>query len=97
MKEKCMGCGVEKDWNILERYPYPEQGLVEDPIKPLFALDCEPWEDVPEEHRKWRRAVVCHECFHKLDPDMWISSRCWKRINAVTPFEMLPLLYRQDK
>jgi hypothetical protein len=92
MKEKCLACGVEKDMEINESYPYKEDGFVDEPMEPLLGLDCEPWEDVAEPDRKWRRVTVCHECYHKLSPDMWISSRCWKILNPVTPFEALPLL-----
>jgi len=98
MKIKCLGCGAEKDWETLEVYPYPEEDrFITEPIQPLFCLDCVARDDVPDEHRKWRRVVVCHECIHKLDPDMWISSRCWKSINAVTTFEDLPLLYDENE
>ncbi len=38
----------------------------------------------------WRVVVVCDICFDKLDVDMWISDRCWLRLNPVTPFEQLP-------
>jgi len=94
MRRKCLACGIEKDSDAKEVYPYPEDGLLcDEPVDALFGLDCEPWEDVPREaDKKWRRVQVCHECLHKLDADMWISSRCWKKLNPVTPFEQLPLL-----
>lgn len=38
----------------------------------------------------WRCASVCNECFHKLEPDMWIDEEGWKSMNPVTPFEELP-------
>jgi len=38
---KCFGCGVQKDTDVLEVYPYPEDGVVDDPIAPLLVLDCE--------------------------------------------------------
>ena len=92
MKIKCLGCGVEKDMEILEVFPYPEENMLcEDPLPPLFVLECQPWSDDKEDRRPWRVVIVCHECFRKLEPDMWISERCWKNINAVTPFEELPL------
>ena len=35
--------------------------------------------------------IVCHECFKKLDPDMWISENYWININPSIPFDKLPL------
>jgi len=85
----CDGCGVEKDINVKELYPYPDKGrFVEEPIDPLLTIDCEPWEG----KKGWRRVTVCHNCYHKLDPDMWISSRCWEKLKPITPFEKLPVL-----
>jgi hypothetical protein len=90
MNQKCLGCGVEKDMDVLEPYPYPEdERLVEGPIVPLFVLDCEPSDRTGG--KQWKAVVVCHECFKRLDPDMWISERCWININPVVPFDELPL------
>lgn len=69
-----------------EVYPYPDQGLVDGPLPPLFVIECQPRERDP-----YRAVVVCHECFHKLDPDQWIGQECWERISPMTPFEKLPL------
>lgn len=92
---KCMGCGVKKDRNQLEVYQWPEEErLCTDPLPPLLEVDAEPWDDV--ETKDWRRATVCHSCWRKLDADMWISSRCWKKLNPVTPFEDLPLLKEEN-
>lgn len=89
MRIKCLGCGVEKDTEVLEVYPYPEdQRLCEDPIPPLFVLECQPSKTRTD---PWRVGIVCHECFRKLDPDMWISENCWISINPVVPFDQLPL------
>jgi hypothetical protein len=88
---KCLACGAKKDINVKEFYPYSEDGFIDDPVPPLLALDCEPWEEITEADRKWRRVLVCHECFHKLSPDMWISSQCWAGLSPVTPFGELPL------
>jgi hypothetical protein len=90
MKIKCLGCGTEKDTEVLETYPYPEdERLCDGEIEPLFVLECQAggpgFNDEP-----WRVVIVCHECFRKLDPDMWISENCWKSINPVVPFDKLP-------
>ncbi len=93
MKRKCLACGVEKDTGTKEIYPYPDDGIIDDePIGPLMDIDCEgpgAWQDTPG---GWRVVSVCHECFHKLDVDMWISDRCLSSLNPITPFEQLPLL-----
>ena len=95
MKSRCLACGVEKDTEVEEVYPYPEEDrFVDEPIPPLLSTDCESW-DSPD--KRWRRATVCHECYHKLQPDMWISDRCWKNLDPVTPFEQLPLLEQKDE
>ena len=86
MKQRCLACGVEKDTSIKEVYPYPEDGLIDEPVKPLMTLDCDGGGG------DWRVVTVCHECFHKLDPDMWISDRCWLELHPITPFERLPRL-----
>jgi hypothetical protein len=83
MKVKCLSCGVEKDTEVKEVYPYPDDGLVDDPIRPVSFLDC-------QDGRDWREVVVCHECFHRLEPDQWISRRCWETLEPVTPFGALP-------
>ncbi len=85
MKQRCLACGVEKDPSIKEVYPYPDDGIITDPIEPLMAIDCQGAAD-------WRVVTVCHECFHKLEVDMWISERCWQSLNPITPFEKLPTL-----
>jgi hypothetical protein len=89
MKQRCLACGVEKDASIKEVYPYPEDGLIDDPIEPFMSIDCggfgPGWSD-------WRVVTVCHDCFHKLDVDMWISESCWQSLNLITPYEQLPKL-----
>lgn len=82
---RCHGCHVEKDRQTLEAYPYPEDGLAADPVPPLFDIEVEPDGGGP-----WRETTVCHECFHKLDVDMWISRRCWEAIDPKTPYGDLP-------
>jgi hypothetical protein len=87
---KCFGCGAQKDTDVLEASPYAEEdGIVDYPIGPLHVIDCQRGLIGASE---WKVVVVCHECFHKLDPDMWISENCWKSLNPVVPFEKLPLL-----
>jgi hypothetical protein len=86
---KCQGCGVEKDPNILEISPHHEEdGLCDSPIAPLQRLDCQDYNF----HDKFRSVLVCHECFHKLQPDMWIAREHWEDINPVIPFEHLEFL-----
>lgn len=79
----CLACGAVKDMGALEIYPYPDGVSCDSPIEPLLSLDCQ-GED-------WRVVTVCHECFHRLDPDMWISKRCWEALRPLVPFEQLPL------
>ena len=57
------------------------------PIDPLFVLCCEGWGAHADD---WRHVVVCHGCFDRLDPDMWISSDCWAKLTPLVPFEKLP-------
>lgn len=89
MKMKCWGCGMNKDSDVLESYPYPEEErLTDEPIPPLFVIDVQPQEK--EDGDRYRIVVVCHECFHKLDVDMWIGSNCWRKLNPKIAFEKLP-------
>jgi hypothetical protein len=88
MKQKCLACGVEKDTNVKEIYPYPDEGIIDEPIEPLMKIDC-------QSDSGWRVVTVCHECFHKLDPDMWISEAGWQALNPKTPFQQLPVLPSQ--
>jgi hypothetical protein len=94
MKTNCFGCGVEKDTSTLEFYPYPdEDGITDEPIEPFFILDCQGpiITNDPDGYCEFRMVVVCHTCFHKLEPDMWISKGCWEVINPVIPYEKLPM------
>lgn len=84
MKYKCQGCGVEKDLTAIEEYPYPDGRI--SPGCPLLEIDCDE-----------KRVIVCYECFHRLDPDMWISRACWEGIGAVVPFDELPLAPTNEK
>lgn len=84
MSPRCLACAVEKVATFKEIYPYPNDGIIDDePIEALITLDCQGEQD-------WRVASVCHECFHKLQPDMWISEACWSALDPVTPFVQLP-------
>jgi len=75
--------------DALEKYPYAEEeGIIDDPIPPLFDLYCEP----ASKSGVWKKISVCHECFHKLSHDMWTSEECWIKLNPVTPFDQLPNL-----
>lgn len=86
MKQSCLACGVEKDSTIKEVYPWAkEDGIINEPVEPLCYLDCEGALD-------WRVVTVCHACFHRLQPDLWISEDCWLSLNPNTPYERLPLM-----
>jgi len=37
-------------------------------------------------------AVVCWNCFHEIDPDMWITPEMWDTLNPAVPFSALPAL-----
>ena len=93
MTQRCLACGVEKDASVKEVYPYPEDGLIDEPIDPFMIVDCQG----PRfsEATDWRVVTVCHHCFHRLDMDMWISEGCWRSLNPVTPFEKLPKLHAE--
>ena len=83
---KCLSCGVEKDPNILETYAWEDDCLTtEETISPLIGeLDCQ-----SNDGKIWKKVIVCHQCFHKLEPDMWISEGMWRALNPVVPFENL--------
>jgi hypothetical protein len=86
MIEKCHGCGIEKDPTALETYPYPGDNIFdEEPIEPFFDLCC------VGESGGCRAVHVCHECFHRLDPDMWINRKMYEWLNPTTPFDELPI------
>ena len=94
LSQRCLACGVQKDTTVKEVFPYPEDGFIDDPIDPFFTLHCEG----PRVNgaTDWRVVTVCHHCFHKLEPDMWISNRCWESLSPVTPFDQLPKLYAEQ-
>jgi hypothetical protein len=91
MKQRCLACGVEKDTSVKEVYPYGnDDGITDEPIEPFFRLDCQSGFGLPA--AEWRVVTVCHECFHKLQPDLWINNIGWQSLNPITPFEQLPKL-----
>ena len=88
---KCLACGIEKNPAVFEKYPYEEDNITTIPVPPLFEIDCQ-----PSGKKVWKKVIVCHKCYHALEPDMWISEHCWKGINPITPFEQLPNLYTDE-
>lgn len=94
---KCYGCGIEKDISTEEVYPYPEDDTLSDkPLPPLFVIECESVARDEKGHHEFRVVVVCHHCFHKLQPDMWIGENCWNSINPVVSFDKLPFRNNDD-
>lgn len=98
----CFGCGIEKDMNALESYPFTEEdNLTHELIPPLMILDCQGplLPDCPKgkSYCEFRMVVVCHTCFHNLSPDMWISKACWESINPKIPYDKLPMFNSKIK
>lgn len=88
----CDACGVQKDDSILELYPWPDEDCIADePIEPFFTVSCQGYLD-ESIISPWKQCRVCHQCFHKLSPDMWISRNGWEHLNPVVSFDDLPLL-----
>ena len=84
---ECYGCGVKKDMTILEQSPYwKEDCLSDEPIPPLCVIECQSDTD----HTDFRNVVVCHKCYHTLEPDMWISESMYKALNPKIPFQQVP-------
>lgn len=83
----CFGCGVSKDTAVLESYPYDDDNLnTEKPGVPMLTLDCDE-----------KAAVVCYDCFHRIQPDMWIDEACWQAHEPEIPYERLPPLIYDKK
>jgi len=81
---KCFACRAERDPHGRAMYPYPEDYIdTEKSVPQLLVLEC-------EGEAEFRVAVVCHDCFHKLDPDMWVSKRCWESLRPHVPYDQLP-------
>lgn len=87
MNKSCQACGVEKDMDVLEYYTYDDHLIQDEPIQPLLELPCQP----RKRGDPFRIVTVCHKCFHKLDPDMWIGESCWESLTPIVPFSKLPL------
>ena len=80
MNKKCLACGIEKDIDLHEIYPYPDDCITtEELIEPLIELECQMDNDCSD----FRIATVCFDCFHKLEPDMWISESMWESLNPL--------------
>lgn len=80
----CHACGVVKDPESFEVYPYEEDPIVNDrPISPTFQVRC----DVPT---GFKLATICHHCFHRLEPDMWTCRQHWEALSPVTAYDDLP-------
>lgn len=90
---KCYGCGTDKDMNQTEVYSYPEDSLIcDEPVEPLFVIECQ-----KSKGTEYRACIVCHECFHRLQPDMWISQGMWEELNPIIPYADLPPLIMVDR
>jgi hypothetical protein len=88
---KCHMCGIDKDPAILEKYPFAdEDGIIEDPIEPLFDIDCQPGGPGGMNLRPWKKITLCHSCWHRLKPDMWTCQEHYEARNPVTPYNELP-------
>lgn len=96
---KCWGCGVEKDTDVLEKYLFTEGGVIEDPIEPLFMIDCEgkKFRLSLMQESEFRLVIVCHSCFKSLNCDMWISQNCWEKLNPKVVYKDLPILEAEHK
>lgn len=72
----------------LEISPYHEEDVICDsPIPPLSVIEC----SAKNNHLDvCKIVVVCHECFHKLQPDIWIGEEHWEGIDPVISFDKLP-------
>jgi len=82
----CYACGTHKSLEELEVYRYDSPAITDEPIRPLFALPVVDSNDtVPV-----RTGIICHECMHKIDPDMWIGKDDWDSLEAIVPFSLLP-------
>lgn len=85
--KRCQACGIEKDMDIEEYYPYSEDMITqEDKVQPLFDLECQ----MDEDQSDFRVATVCFSCYHKLEPDMWINESMWKALNPIVDAKDLP-------
>lgn len=74
----CDGCGTLIDPDKLVMYPKVEgeasMVCTTEPVIPFTWLDVEPNSDADE----YKTCNICWHCFNKVQPDMWISERCWE-------------------
>jgi hypothetical protein len=89
MEMECFVCGALKDTNVREMYTAGEELCQDKPIPPLLVLECEPPHGDPV---GWRAGVVCHKCYHVIDPDMWIDKPIWESLKPQIPFNQLPTM-----
>jgi len=89
---RCLACGTEKNLDELEIFPHEDMLTQDEPIQALVTIECQSNDDPAD----FRIAIVCHDCYFKLEPDMWISEACWLEINAITPFSVLPIAKEFD-
>lgn len=88
---RCQGCGIEKDCDAHEVYTHPETDRIcTEPIPPLCSVEVQSTERT-DGHSAFRSATVCFECFHRLDPDMWISQEMWEALKPVVSYDDLPV------
>ena len=91
---ECFACGIEKDLAALEVSKWAkEDGLCDEPIPPLHVMECQSNTD----RGLFKATVICLECHHKLQPDMWISEGMWVALNPVIPFDRLSKLSLVEK
>lgn len=84
--KKCLACGIEKDIRSEEIYPYEKDCIpTEIPIQPLFEIECQSDTD----NTDFRIVIICHNCYHKVQPDMWMSQGEWESLNPITNFNNL--------
>ncbi len=89
--KQCQGCGVWKDPAVLELYTGDDLHN-KDPIVPLIeGIPCQSNDIGSDGFYTFRVVTVCHSCFHRLEPDMWISENCWLSLNPYVPFADLLL------
>jgi hypothetical protein len=93
--KQCFACGVEKDLSKEVIYPYGDDNITtEDTVPQLFMIECQGQKNRSDNSWDFRAAVMCHDCWHRLEQtvgiDMWIGERCWESLNPVIPFARLP-------
>lgn len=84
----CFCCGVEKDTEVYELNTQDDSLIQDQPIPPLFVLECA--RTISASVTDWRITIVCHGCYFRLQPDMWISDSMWTAAKPKLVFEDLP-------